>query len=230
VFVVGVFRRTIVTKRVTDPNAREYPSLDGAVHEIPARLAHSIVDPRDEEIARLRAQVESLKKDAEIKHLEAELASLRRGVRSQSGALPPATPQSQNNQRLGSSAPWDRDESVSRGGLRSSASQGSFGRPPASAQGLGKSRSSATLPTVTEGSAYASSSVPAVERVASTHSGHGSEVMRLTTPASSRSLQSSASRRVITAREDDVRSVRDLDGFTGVPSGLSRAGSASLAK
>lgn len=38
------------TKRVTNPNTRDYPSLDGVVHEIPSRLAHAVADPRVRQI------------------------------------------------------------------------------------------------------------------------------------------------------------------------------------
>ncbi len=126
---------------------------------------------------------------------------------------------------MAAGAPWNKSESRS---LRSSSSAQSFGIPPRSSAGsasaggsLAKSRSVAVLPTVSEAAAYVGSA--AVNPTAITRP--SADVLRLKTPASARAV-SAVERRVASAREEELRSVRDLP--ERVPTGLSRAGSASL--
>lgn len=106
----------IRTKRVTDPNNPNYPSLDGGVYEppvTPPAQSKTLLDPKDAEIARLRAEVERMQKSEEIAHLSAEVDRLK-GLPSRGGSAGGrSVPASR-----GGSVPGSRGGSVpaSRGG------------------------------------------------------------------------------------------------------------------
>lgn len=86
--VTGSRNLGIRTKRVTDPNNPNYPMLDGAVHSAPTTPAiesRKLMDPKDQEIQRLRSEVERLAKDREILSLQAEIERLK-GAPSRGGS------------------------------------------------------------------------------------------------------------------------------------------------
>lgn len=177
---------------------------------------------QDIEISRLRAEVESLRKDATIRSLEAELRSLRGSGTAGSGA---GGGESSRPPRPASTAPWDREEVAVRGhrsGLRSSASSVSLGqrdtlRSSASASVLSGRSTATPLPPSASGAATPSSN----NRRA------GSEVLRIMSPAPQRGGGSGGSRVPDRDAASDRRAVADLP-ETLPSTGLSRAGSASL--
>lgn len=233
-------QRSMRTKRVTDPNAREYPSLDGAVHHIPERLLHKPMDPRvrgrcacpcstlffvfflilphvpsllllplpaqDDELLRLRSEVEALRKDAEIMRLEKELAEARRAVDSGDAAAGRSRPPRPASTRP---AP-ERDIAPVSSGMRSSRSTPSLHTSMPATSARSALRSSASRPSLPSARSSMRSSYG---RGAGSGAGAGADVLRLGTPGSARSrmttARSSASR-TPSSRPQDVSEVASL--------------------